>query len=140
METRGADFYFRSRFESNWIQIVELNGSLHWHREKIFGFPKTRSPHFVYTRFALRLWEWTGFRSVSKKFSAQAWEFFERNTCFCWERKSRRKRNPNQNNILRPFLFFLYPPNFGSLGQKCGRKERKNVEVQQLEQQLVSNA
>jgi len=55
-------------------------------------------------------------------------------------KKVEEKAEAKSKQHFAPFSVFLYPANFGSLGQKCGRKERKKVEVQQLEQQLVSNA
>jgi len=51
------------------------------------------------------------------------------------EKESRGESGTQIKTTFCALFFFLYPANFGSLGQKCGRKERKK-EIQQL----VSNA
>lgn len=98
-------------------------------------------------KFSIRIHSlWTSCMSTAKVsfsfenvFSASVDVFRTKHVLgFCWERNSRRKRKPNQNNILRPFFYISISPNLGCCGTKMWVKRAE--EVQQQLQQLASNA
>jgi len=89
--------------------------------------------HFVYENYQ-------SFVQFRKCFQRRRRNFSNETRAFAEKESQGESGTQIKTTFCALLYFFLYPPNFGSLGQKCGRKERKNVEVQQLEQQLVSNA